>query len=147
MLNRKLFNAATETLQHSGASAAPERLPSRDRHLVDVPASIVSSHANWLNAGYWTGVFDIAVWLRLPHGSISPLQLTLKYTDQRGEHSVLIDLCKPGSYKSALLNGSVSLEVTGRIKEMGLYLLGMPKGQVLSMDEWHFIPQIKRTGS
>lgn len=148
MFNRKVLNAATETLQQSGGGAASHSIPaSRDRNLVDIPVSLVSSHANWQPAGFWSGVFDVAVWVRLPQGCQHPLQLALRYTDQRGEKTVLVDMCKPGSYKSALLNGSIALEITGRVKEMGLYLLGMPKSQAMSVDEWHFNPQIKRLAS
>ena len=146
IFNRSTLHAATETMQRAGTSVtAADILPvQRDRPVADVSTSLVSSHANWQPGGYWEGVFDIAVWLRLPQGSMHPLQLALRYTDQRGEKTVLVDICKPGGYKSALLNGSVRLEVSGRIKEMGLYLLGMPKGQPIGLDEWHFIPQLKR---
>lgn len=144
MFNRKILNAATETIQQVGGGISHEAMPSRDRNLLDIPTSLVSSHAHWQPTGLWSGVFDVAVWIRLPQGSKHPLQLALRYTDQRGEKTVLVDLCKPGSYKSALLNGSITLDITGRVKEMSLYLLGMPKGQIMSVDEWHFNPQLKR---
>lgn len=149
MFNRKTsLSAATETLQQAGGGPTSRGVAaSRDRNLVDIPVSLVSSHAHWQPAGFWSGVFDVAVWVRLPQGSQHPLQLALRYTDQRGEKTVLVDMCKPGSYKSALLNGSIALDITGRVKEMGLYLLGMPKGEVMSVDEWHFNPQIKRLAS
>lgn len=154
LFNRKPVQAATETLQHSGASAVPPAAPVasvavptakvRDKRVIDISASMLSSHASWKPAGQWTGVYDLAVWLRLPQGSSRPLQLALRYTDQRGENTVLVDICKPGSFKSALLNGSVEIDVSGRVKEMALYLLSLPSDLPVGLDEWHFLPQIRR---
>jgi len=147
-IRKTTLNAATEAQQQAGGGVSREEVfSSRDRSLVDVPVSLVSGHANWQATGFWTGVFEVAVWIRLPQGSTHPLQLALRYTDQSGEKTVLVDMCQPGSYKSALLNGSIALDITGRVKTMGLYLLGMPKGETMSVDEWHFNPQIKRLAS
>ncbi|MDO3380948.1 hypothetical protein [Gilvimarinus algae] len=150
MFNRKSPQAASEAIQHAGSSAAVAPLdvvPAsgiRDKRVTDIPTSLVSSHADWKPAGNWTGVFDLAVWLRLPKGCSHPLQLALRFTDQRGENTVLVDICKPGAFKSALLNGSVQVNVSGRVKEMGLYLLSLPSDLPVGLEEWHFLPQIKR---
>ena len=150
LFNRKPVQAATETLQSAGLSAIPptgRREPlahSRDKQVTEIPVSMLRSHAHFKPAGPWLGVFDLAVWLRLPHGSTTPLQLALRYTDQRGETTVLVDICKPGPYKSALLNGSVELQISGNVSYMGLYLLGLPGDTAVALDEWHFLPQLKR---
>ena len=147
LFNRKNPQAATETLRHAGAMAVPPARPSigkRDKRIADVPVSSLSTHASWQPAGNWSGVFELAVWLRLPQGSQHPLQLALRYTDQKGEKTVLVDLCKPGVYKSALLNGSVTIEARGRISEVGVFLLGLPTDVPVGLEEWHFSPQIKR---
>ncbi len=150
LFNRKPVQAATETLQNAGASAVPpavRREPvvhSRDKQVTEIPASLLRSHAHFKPAGPWSGVFDLAVWLRLPQGSTTPLQLALRYTDQRGENTVLVDICKPGPYKSALLNGSVELQISGNVSHMGLYLLSLPGNTPVALDEWHFLPQLKR---
>lgn len=149
LFNRKNPQAATETLRHAGAGAAPvtpaRPLPNkRDKRIADVPVSRLSTHARWQPAGNWSGIFDLAVWLRLPQGSAHPLQLALRYTDQKGEKTVLVDICKPGTYKSALLNGSVMIEAQGRVRDMGLFLLGLPGDIPMGLEEWHFLPQLKR---
>ncbi|WP_020209929.1 hypothetical protein [Gilvimarinus chinensis] len=150
MFNRKSVQAATETLRHSGSSAVPgvKAVPSakiRDKRVADISLSVLSNHGNWKPSGPWSGVYDLAVWLRLPQGATRPLQLALRYTDQRGENTVLVDICKPGSFKSALLNGSVEVNVSGRVKDMALYLLSLPSDLPVGLDEWHFLPQIKRS--
>jgi|GEM_PF-1346661 len=151
LFNRKNPQAATETLRHAGVSGAPvakpRSLPSRrDKRIAEIPATRLSAHAHWQPAGNWSGVFELAVWLRLPQGSAHPLQLALRYTDQKGEKTVLVDICKPGSYKSALLNGSVSVEAQGRVQDMGLFLLGLPGDIPMGLEEWHFTPQLRRPG-
>lgn len=151
MFNRKTPQAATEAIRHAGASVRSAAVnnpfikdEARDKRITDVPSSLLSSHASWKPAGAWQGRFDLATWLRLPQGCPVPLQLALRYTDQRGEHTVLVDICKPGSYKSVLLNGSIEVSVSGRVKDMGLYLINLPPDVPLALEEWHFQPQIKR---
>lgn len=152
LFNRNSPQAASEAIQHLGASvvdhmgdgqaeAAEQAL---ERRVIEVPNSLVSAHANWKPAGVWTGRFDLAVWFRLPQGCPVPVQLVLRYTDQRGEHSVLVDTCKAGEFKSALLNGNVEMTITGRVKDMALYLTDLPKGLPVGLEEWHFQPQIRR---
>ncbi|MDO3387908.1 hypothetical protein QWI17_18835 [Gilvimarinus sp. SDUM040013] len=151
MFNRKMPQAATEAMQHAGG-ATPKAVVANpfikdattDKRIAEVPSSLASAHANWKPAGVWQGRFDLAVWLRLPQGCPVPLQLVMRYTDQRGERTVVVDTCKPGSFKSALLNGSVELTVNGAVKDMGLYLLDLPADVPLGLEEWHCQPQIKR---
>ena len=155
LFNRKSPQAATETQRHAGASAARvapasaspavgKFVTKRDKRIADVPVSRLSTHASWQPAGSWSGIFELAVWLRLPQGTDHPLQLALRYSDQKGEKTVLVDICKPGGYKSALLNGSVTIEAQGRVRDMGLFLLGLPGDIPMGLEEWHFLPQIKR---
>lgn len=149
LLTRKTPPAASSSAKSHDASAGPKQQRSvrRDKRIADVPVSRLSSHAQWQPAGKWSGVFELAVWLRLPQGTEHPLQLALRYTDQKGEKTILVDICKPGSYKSALLNGSVTIEAQGQVHEMGLFLLGLPNDVPLGLEEWHFVPQIKRKTS
>jgi hypothetical protein len=146
LLTRKSSSAANTSAKQHDASASPkqQRPVRRDKRIAEVPASRLSSHARWQPAGKWSGVFELAVWLRLPQGTEHPLQLALRYTDQKGEKTILVDICKPGSYKSALLNGSVTIEAQGQVHDMGLFLLGLPNDVPLGLDEWHFVPQVKR---
>ncbi|MBU2886534.1 hypothetical protein KO507_12245 [Gilvimarinus agarilyticus] len=159
MFNRKTPQAATEAIQHAGLGAMKSATNGatrvttgnpfikdevQDKRITDVPTSLVSAHASWKPAGSWQGRFDLAAWMRLPQGCPVPLHLALRYTDQRGEHTVMVDICKPGSYKSVLLNGSIEVVVSGRVKDMGLYLVNLPTDIPLGLEEWHFQPQIKR---
>lgn len=151
MFNRKTPQATAEAIQHAGAGVPKAvvanpfiKQDNADKRVTEVPSSLVSAHASWKPAGTWQGRFDLAVWLRLPQGCPEPLQLALRYTDQRGERTVVVDTCKPGSFKSALLNGSVELTVNGRVKDMGLYLINLPSDVPVGLEEWHFQPQIKR---
>lgn len=113
-------------------------------HLLDIPLSAVSEHSAWTNAGYWQGGFDCALWLRTPQGLAHPVQLAICYQDNQGEKTVLVDRCAAGSYRTVLLNGSIQLGVSGRIRNMGLYLVGVKGTAEVAMEEWHLIPQQKR---
>lgn len=124
--------------------AQPQRDASTGRWLIDVPLSTFSEHSAWLSSGNWQGRFDCALWLRTPAGLDHPLQLVLKFTDNGGEKAITIDRCQPGNHRTVLLNGMITLNVNGRIREAGLYLMGRSKA-VISLEEWHITAQQKRT--
>lgn len=113
------------------------------RWLVDVPHSTFSEHSAWLSSGSWQGRFDCALWLRTPAGLNHPLQLVFKFIDNSGEKIVSIDRCQPGNHRTVLLNGMIKLNVNGRIREAGLYLLGKSNA-VIALEEWHVTAQQKR---
>lgn len=115
----------------------------QERWLVDIPVSALSDHSAWTAAGNWQGMFDCAIWLRTPGGLSHPVQLILKYIDNSGEKVVHIDRCHPGSHRTVLLNGSISLGVNGRVRDMGFYLLGITDPEIV-VEEWHMTPQTRR---
>lgn len=115
----------------------------QERWLVDIPVSVLSEHSAWTAAGNWQGMFDCAIWLRTPAGLAHPVQLSLKYIDNSGEKIVHIDRCHPGSHRTVLLNGSFGLGVNGRVRDMGLYLLGITDPEIV-VEEWHMTPQQRR---
>lgn len=116
----------------------------QQRWLVDIPMSVLSEHSTWTAAGNWQGMFDCAIWLRTPAGLAHPVQLSLKYIDNGGEKVVHIDRCHPGSHRTVLLNGSFGLSVNGRVRDMGLYLLGITDPEIV-VEEWHMTPQLRRS--
>lgn len=115
----------------------------QERWLVDVPISILSEHSSWSSNGSWQGAFDGALWLRTPAGLTHPVQLVLKYIDNAGEKIVPIDRCQPGSHRTVLLNGSITVGVSGRVRDMGFYLLGISDPEIV-VEEWHMTPQQRR---
>ncbi len=129
--------------EYRGGEAAPAK-ESATRHLADIPFSLLSEHSHWVPNGAWEGRFDAAVWLRAPAGLSQPLQLALRYRDSGGEKMLVIDRCHPGSHRSVLLNGSILLEVVGRVREMALVLLDMDRDTQVLLDEWHLVPQLRR---
>lgn len=127
----------------SNQSSALDYIQQSGRWLVDVPLSILSEHSSWTYSGNWQGGFDCALWLRTPAGLQHPLHLVLKYIDSSGEKILQIDRCQTGGHRTVLLNGSVTLSVTGRVRDMGLYLLGA-HDTIAAVEEWHMTPQQRR---
>lgn len=115
----------------------------QERWLVDIPQSALNEHSAWLSAGTWHGMFDCAMWLRTPSGLTTPVQLALKYIDNSGEKTLLIDRCFAGAHRTVLLNGSINMTISGRVRDIGFYLLGATDGDIL-LEEWHFTPQHRR---
>lgn len=150
-----IYSALAETMRFSSGSSAkvsPSLKKRRrvddysveSRQVVNLSSGDISAHANWRPTGIWEGSFDIAVWLRMPQGCQHPLQLALRYTDQRGDVSIPVDIFKPSTFSCALLNGSIRLAVSGRIKNVGLYLVGSDEDLSANVEEWHITPQITR---
>src|SRR5690606_23114072 len=101
-------------------------------------------HSAWSPTGSWQGMFDCAIWLHTPAGLAHPVQLSLKYIDNGGEKIIHIDRCHPGTHRTVLLNGSFGLSVNGRVRDMGLYLLGITDPEIV-VEEWHMTPQQRRS--
>ncbi|MGB3610028.1 MAG: hypothetical protein WA987_06580 [Cellvibrio sp.] len=116
----------------------------QERWLVDVPVTALSEHSAWSPTGSWQGMFDCAIWLHTPAGLAHPVQLSLKYIDNGGEKIIHIDRCHPGTHRTVLLNGSFGLSVNGRVRDMGLYLLGITDPEIV-VEEWHMTPQQRRS--
>ncbi len=115
------------------------------RRVVDISPNHVNASANYEPVGLWEGYFEAGIWLRLPQGSPEILQLALRYTDQAGEVSIPVDAFRPSTFSCALLNGCLRLAVNGRIRNMGLYLVGAPKDIAVNVEQWHLTPQRMRT--
>ena len=129
--------------QRPNSFAQPHKDSPVGHWLVDVPLSTFSEHSAWLSSGSWQGRFDCALWLRTPAGLTHPVQLVFKFTDNSGEKIVSIDRCQPGNHRTVLLNGMITLNVNGRIREAGLYLSGKSNA-VITLEEWHVTAQQKR---
>lgn len=126
-------------------TAAAQEMPRQaGRKLADIPVAILTEHSAWAASGTWQGVFDCAVWLRTPAGLSHPAQLVLKYVDNSGEKFLQIDRCQPGVHNTVLLNGSISLTINARVRDIGLYLLGTTD-TAIALEEWHFTPQQRRS--
>lgn len=139
-------NAPVKTKQQAAQgsqSSALEYIQQSGRWLVDIPLSVLSEHSSWIYTGNWQGGFDCALWLRTPAGLPHPLHLVLKYIDSSGEKILQIDRCQTGSHRTVLLNGSITLSVAGRVRDMGLYLLGA-HDTIVAVEEWHITPQQRR---
>jgi hypothetical protein len=137
--------AQKQSATKPGSQANIQRVAfQQERWLVDIPISILSEHSAWSSSGNWQGMFDSALWLRTPAGLTHPVQLALKYIDNSGEKIIQIDRCHPGSHRTVLLNGSISVSVSGRVRDMGLYLLGVTDPDIV-VEEWHMTPQQRRT--
>lgn len=150
-----IYSALAETMRFSGdtnVDVTPSLKKRRriddyaveSRQVVSLSSGDISAHANWKPTGVWEGFFDIAVWLRMPQGCHHPLQLALRYTDQKGEVSIPIDIFKPSTFSCALMNGRIRLAVSGRIKNVGLYLVGADEDLSANVEEWHITPQSRR---
>jgi hypothetical protein len=126
-------------------SAGMGVIPAVDLCLTAVAPSQLCEHGAWTPKGSWTGTFDVALWLRSPAGVMEPLQLVLRYEDASGMQTVYIDRCSPGSHRTVLLNGSVPVRVQGAVRDAGLYLMGVDPDIVIALEEWHLVPQIRRS--
>lgn len=136
-------NPTQRSLRESESLAARDFIKKAGRWLVDIPISVLGEHSAWTSTGNWQGIFDCAIWLRTPAGLPHPIQLVLKYIDNSGEKIIQIDRCQTGSHRTVLLNGSITLAVNGRVREMGLYLIGA-SDITLTLEEWHMNPQQRR---
>jgi hypothetical protein len=120
--------------------------PIVDLQLTTVAPSQICEHSAFTSKGSWRGMFDIAVWLHTPAGVTQPLQLALRYRDAAGVQTIHIDRCGHGSHRTVLLNGSQPLRVQGAVQEAALYLVGVDPDIVVSLEEWHLVPQPRRAG-
>lgn len=131
----------------SGSRAVPlentQPIP-RGSLIAEVPLSTLSYHSAWTATGHWRGTFDCALWLRTPQGLPNPANLAVCYVDNQGEKAVFVDRCAPGSYRTVLLNGSIDLSVSGRVTQIGLYLIGATDTCEVHVEEWHLVPQQRR---
>jgi len=75
------------------------------------------------------------------------VQLILRYVDHQGEKSLFVDRCAAGSYRTVLLNGSILLRVSGRVREAGFYLMDDNDAGDVIIEECHFLPQYRKAPS
>lgn len=137
-------NSALATNKDSLRAVALTQPKQVKRRLAEVALSQLSQHRAWLVSGNWQGDFDCAIWLRTPTGFAQPAQLAVCYRDNQGEKAVFVDRCAAGSYRTVLLNGPVNLTVNGRVRELGLYLIGVDETADMSVEEWHLVARQKR---
>lgn len=137
---RNLRSSRNQDVRH----ARHANTETMDLHLAEVPPRLFLGHPNAQSRTSWNAWFDIAAWLRTPAGVMQPLQLVLKYHDDTGEQQILIDHCKSGSHRTALLNASLAVPVNGHVRRAGLYLSGVDRGIVIFLEQWHMVPQERR---
>ncbi len=150
------YNAAAESIRFPSFGGVVQKPIEREKRprienyavkrkkMVNISTGHIQTHAHWQASGSWVGVFDVAVWIRMPNGCKHPLQLALRYSDEEGEKSLAVDVFMPSAFSCALLNGSVNLQVSGRIHDVGLYLVGAEGDLLANIEEWHLTPQIKK---
>lgn len=121
------------------AAAFPALQPVRNVLAINVEDFM--DHVAFTPSTTWQGYFDCATWLRTPRGLTRPVQLLLRYVDSQGEKTLFVDRCGPGTCRSVLLNGTILLQVCGKVREAAFVLMDdNTPGDVVPEDS-HFQPQ------
>ncbi|MGH1374186.1 MAG: hypothetical protein ACRBBW_19245 [Cellvibrionaceae bacterium] len=72
--------------------------------------------------GRWYGAFDALVWLNALTAFPEALHLELRYRDDKGEHSVLIDRCHFSKNPLLLLSNRLSVAFVGKVVTAELWV-------------------------
>jgi len=81
--------------------------------------------------------FNAAVWLKFSSPAKNPVSLWLSYKDGKGENTILVDEQYLGQSTSAMLSGSVSINVSGNLEYLRACCGGVGVNESFSVDELH----------
>lgn len=79
--------------------------------------------------------FNAAVWLTFPQSLNKPVSLWLSYKDSSGENTILVDEQALKDSRSAMLSGTVSIQVKGPLEYLRASCGGVAKDEPFQIEE------------
>lgn len=114
------------------------------RNIFTIDVNRFNEHVAFSPSATWQGHFDCAMWLRTPRGINKPVQLVLRYVDAQGEKTLFVDRCAASGLRTVLLNGTVLLRVSGKVREGGFFLMDDNDAGDVIHEDAHFQPQYRK---
>lgn len=91
-----------------------------DKHISDVPTRIWAE-GRPPKLRLWDVEFNVAGWIKIS-GAVGEISLLLRYDDEAGEHSCVVDRAAVTGEGSNLMSGLVKVRFTGQVGKVEVML-------------------------
>ncbi len=112
--------------------------------LAEVPAS--TFHSDTPRQAPWFSEYNVAAWLGFRYPITGAVGILLEYTDQQGEHSLVVDECSAADGLQLMLSGRVQVHASGRIKRMSVRCCGIDNTASVRVDEL-FVQRVEESAA
>lgn len=112
--------------------------------LAEVPAS--TYHTTTPNQLPWFSEYNVAAWLGFRYPINGAVGILLEYTDQLGEHSLVVDECSTPDGLQLMLSGRVQVNANGGISRMTVRCCGIDNASSVRVDEL-FVQRVEESAA
>jgi len=91
-----------------------------DKHISDVPTRIWAE-GRPPKLRVWDTEFNVASWIKIS-GAVGEISMLLRYDDEAGEHSFVVDRASVTGEGSNLMSGLVKIRFTGQVGKVQVLL-------------------------
>lgn len=100
-------------------------MPQFERLLAPVPPA-THAQPGIANGQKWSSEYNVACWARGRSSEPSTVSLLVRFRDGSGERELRVDRTVCRQEASLLLSGRISVQASGRIEEMTVWLVSEP---------------------
>lgn len=112
--------------------------------LAEVPASTFDTATP--SKASWFSEYNVAAWLGFRYPTTGAIGILLEYTDQQGEHSLVVDECSAPDGLQLMLSGRVQVNAIGRISRMTVRCCGIDNAGSVRVDEL-FVQRVEESAA
>ncbi|MEM8499817.1 MAG: hypothetical protein AAF542_17470 [Pseudomonadota bacterium] len=112
--------------------------------LAEVPAN--TFHTATPSKAPWFSEYNVAAWLGFRYAISGAIGILLEYTDQEGEHSIVVDECSAPEGLQLMLSGRVQVTAIGRISRMTVRCCGIDNAGSVRVDEL-FVQRVEESAA
>lgn len=112
--------------------------------LAEVPASTFDTATP--SKAPWFSEYNVAAWLGFRYPTTRAIGILLEYTDQQGQHSLMVDECSAPDGLQLMLSGRVQVNAIGRISRMTVHCCGIDNAGSVRVDEL-FVQRVEESAA